>query len=64
MFSKTKKFAGVMLAAAMIVTAFAGCGGGDTTGGEAGGEIIATGTPNEVAQNTESHTAKYLKKIF
>lgn len=36
MFSKTKKIAGVMLAAAMIVTAFAGCG--DETGGETGGD--------------------------
>lgn len=36
MFSKTKKIAGVMLAAAMIVTAFAGCGG--ETGGETGGD--------------------------
>lgn len=32
MFSKTKKAAGILLAATMIATAFAGCGGGDTTG--------------------------------
>lgn len=36
MFSKTKKIAGIMLAAAMIVTAFAGCG--EETGGESGGD--------------------------
>lgn len=40
MFSKTKKIAGIMLASAMIVTAFAGCGnnddgnGGSSTGGK------------------------------
>ena len=33
MFSKTKKVAGVLLAATMIATAFAGCGDGDTAGG-------------------------------
>ena len=32
-------------------------------GGEGGGNIIAVGTPSEVAQNTESHTAKYLRKL-
>ena len=44
MFSKTKKIAGVMLAAAMIVTAFAGCGGNgdETTGGDTGSKTDAT----------------------
>lgn len=43
MFSKTKKIAGVMLAAAMIVTAFAGCGGnGDDTGSTSSGSTDAT----------------------
>jgi arabinogalactan oligomer/maltooligosaccharide transport system substrate-binding protein len=36
MFSKTKKIAGIMLAAAMIVTAFAGCGGNTEEGGQTG----------------------------
>ena len=31
-------------------------------GGIRGGEIIATGTPEEVASNTKSYTGKYLKK--
>lgn len=33
-------------------------------GGNAGGEIIATGTPKEVSKNKNSHTGEYLKKIF
>ena len=33
-------------------------------GGEKGGEIIAYGTPKEVAQNPQSKTGKYLKKIL
>ncbi len=33
-------------------------------GGSAGGEIIATGTPEEVAQNPESHTGIFLKEIL
>jgi excinuclease ABC subunit A len=32
-------------------------------GGEEGGRVVAEGTPSEVAQNTESHTAKYLRKL-
>ena len=30
-------------------------------GGDGGGEIIATGTPEEVAKNKRSFTGKYLK---
>jgi len=30
-------------------------------GGSAGGVIIAEGTPEDVAQNTDSHTARFLK---
>lgn len=30
-------------------------------GGMAGGTVVAKGTPEEVAKNTKSHTAKYLK---
>lgn len=33
-------------------------------GGNAGGEIIATGTPREVAKNINSHTGVYLKAIL
>lgn len=33
-------------------------------GGNAGGEIVATGTPKEVAKHAKSHTGKYLKEIF
>ncbi len=33
-------------------------------GGEAGGRLIAAGTPEDVAQNTDSHTAKYLREAL
>ncbi|HCT65190.1 MAG TPA: excinuclease ABC subunit UvrA [Lachnospiraceae bacterium] len=33
-------------------------------GGDGGGEIVATGTPEEVAENTRSYTGKYLKKYL
>jgi excinuclease ABC subunit A len=33
-------------------------------GGDNGGEIIATGTPEDVAANPASHTGKFLKKIL
>lgn len=33
-------------------------------GGEGGGQIIAKGTPEEIANNAKSHTGKYLKKIL
>ena len=33
-------------------------------GGDQGGEIVAKGTPEEVANNPKSHTGKYLKKIL
>lgn len=33
-------------------------------GGKGGGEIVAQGTPEEVAQNPSSHTGKYLKNIL
>lgn len=32
-------------------------------GGEGGGTIIATGTPEEIAQNKESYTGQYLKPV-
>jgi excinuclease ABC subunit A len=33
-------------------------------GGEAGGEIIAQGTPEEVAENSQSYTGKFLKRML
>jgi len=33
-------------------------------GGVGGGQIIAKGTPEEVANNAKSHTGKYLKKVL
>jgi excinuclease ABC subunit A len=33
-------------------------------GGEAGGEVVAHGTPEEVAKNKNSHTGKYLAKAL
>ena len=33
-------------------------------GGDGGGEIVATGTPEEVAENKNSYTGLYLKKIL
>ena len=33
-------------------------------GGNRGGEIIASGTPEEIAQNVNSYTGQYLKKVL
>ena len=33
-------------------------------GGDNGGEIIATGTPEQIIKNDKSYTGKFLKKIF
>jgi excinuclease ABC subunit A len=33
-------------------------------GGEAGGEIIAKGTPEEVSKNDQSYTGKFLKRML
>ncbi|WP_320663573.1 excinuclease ABC subunit UvrA [Prochlorococcus sp. MIT 1223] len=33
-------------------------------GGDKGGEIIAIGTPEDVVNNSSSHTARYLKKVL
>jgi len=33
-------------------------------GGEAGGEIIASGTPEDVAENQDSYTGKFLKRML
>jgi len=33
-------------------------------GGDGGGEIVATGTPEEIIKNENSYTGIYLKKIL
>jgi excinuclease ABC subunit A len=33
-------------------------------GGDGGGRIMATGTPEQVARCAESHTGRYLRKIL
>ncbi len=33
-------------------------------GGEEGGRIIATGTPEQVARNTQSHTGRFLSRVL
>jgi excinuclease ABC subunit A len=33
-------------------------------GGDEGGKIVATGTPEEIAKNKKSYTGQYLKKMF
>jgi len=33
-------------------------------GGDLGGEIVAIGTPEEVAQNSASYTGQYLKHVL
>lgn len=33
-------------------------------GGEAGGELVAAGTPEQVAGIEASHTGRYLKKVL
>ena len=33
-------------------------------GGSGGGEIVAEGTPEQVAQNEKSYTGQYLKKML
>ncbi|HXX19133.1 MAG TPA: excinuclease ABC subunit UvrA [Candidatus Acidoferrum sp.] len=33
-------------------------------GGEAGGRVIATGTPEQVARNSQSHTGKFLSRVL
>ena len=33
-------------------------------GGEKGGNIVATGTPHDIAKNPQSHTGQFLKKIL
>ena len=33
-------------------------------GGEGGGQIIAEGTPEQIARNKKSHTGRYLKPVL
>ena len=33
-------------------------------GGDKGGEIVVTGTPEEVAEHPTSHTGRYLKQVL
>ena len=33
-------------------------------GGDAGGEVIATGTPEQVAEVAESYTGRYLREVL
>jgi len=33
-------------------------------GGAAGGEVVAVGTPEQVAQNPASHTGRYLRAVL
>jgi excinuclease ABC subunit A len=33
-------------------------------GGAGGGTVLATGTPEEIAQNPESHTGRYLGRLL
>ena len=33
-------------------------------GGDGGGKVIATGTPEEVSENKNSYTGQYLKKVL
>ena len=33
-------------------------------GGDAGGTIVAEGTPEQVAENPASYTGRYLKKVL
>jgi excinuclease ABC subunit A len=33
-------------------------------GGDGGGQVVATGTPEQVAANEASYTGKYLKRLL
>jgi len=34
------------------------------SGGDKGGELVASGTPEEIAANKHSYTGMYLKELF
>jgi excinuclease ABC subunit A len=33
-------------------------------GGDAGGRVVAAGTPEQVARNSQSHTGKFLVRVL
>jgi len=33
-------------------------------GGDRGGDVVASGTPEEVADNPSSHTGRFLRKVL
>ena len=33
-------------------------------GGDAGGRVVAVGTPEQVARNSQSHTGKFLARVL
>ena len=33
-------------------------------GGDGGGQVVASGTPEEIAKNASSHTGRFLKKLL
>jgi excinuclease ABC subunit A len=33
-------------------------------GGDAGGEVVAAGTPEQIARNPKSYTGRYLKHVL
>ena len=33
-------------------------------GGDRGGDVVASGTPEEVAENPRSHTGRFLRKVL
>jgi excinuclease ABC subunit A len=33
-------------------------------GGAGGGEVVGTGTPEDIAANPQSHTGRYLKRLL
>jgi excinuclease ABC subunit A len=33
-------------------------------GGDAGGKVVAAGTPEQVARNSQSHTGKFLARVL
>jgi arabinogalactan oligomer/maltooligosaccharide transport system substrate-binding protein len=62
MFSKTKKIAGVALAAAMVVTAFAGCGGGSDNSSSGSGSSSGAGSSASSKQEVKAITVDEMLK--
>ena len=55
-----KKVISLMLIGAMVAS-MAACG---NNGGDKGGTVVACGTPEEVAENPNSYTGKYIKMML